>query len=257
LGLRVRKVGLDDLDGTYCCMSETPPSAGWAEALPDSREWFRRNLGRHVEGYHLLDNGKVVGHVYYASSERALVPFRVESGVAFVYCTEMLRDYMRKGYGRMMLDFVKDDLKKQGLKGILVDASDFESYMHHGHFEKQGFKVVREHGPFKLMYFPLNQESVEAEPLGLSYEPSRDRVEVTLFRMFFCPVGAYMYQMIKRVAESFGDKVRVVEVELTLENVRKYGTSDPLVNGKLKLLGPASEADVRKAIQEEIDQLKP
>jgi hypothetical protein len=65
-----------------------------------------------------------------------------------------------------------------------------------------------------------------------------------------------MYNVVEKVAKSFGDQVKLVEIPGTLENIRKYGTSDPLINGKLKLFGPASEEEVRKAIQEEIDQFK-
>jgi hypothetical protein len=215
-------------------------------------------LGKHVEGYHLVDESsdRVVGHVYYVSSEKMLLPFEVEPKVAFIYCTEMLKPYMRKGYGRMMLDYVKADLKKQGYKGILVDATGFESYMHNEHFSKQGFKTILEHGPFKLMYFPLNQATVKAKPVELNYEPSKDKVEVTLFKIFFCPVGAYMHHTIKRIAQSFGDQVKIVEIEPTQETIKRIGTTDPLINGKLKLLGPASEEDIKKAIQEEIDQPK-
>jgi len=254
--LRVKRVGLDDLQATYCCMSDLPPGHSWSNALPESREWFQKNLGKHVEGYHLLDDGRVVGHIYYESSEKAPIPFEIEPKVAFIYCTEMLRDYMHKGHGKTMFDHVKKDLKKQGFKGILVDATDFQEYMHHSHFAKQGFKTIKEHGPFKLMYFPLNQDRIEAKPLELNYKPSKNKVEITLFKMFFCPVGAYMYHLIKNVAQTFGDKVKIVEIESTIETVRKYGTSDPLVNGKIKLMGPASEQDVKKAIQEEIDQFK-
>ena len=76
--------------------------------------------------------------------------------------------------------------------------------------------MIKEHGPFKLMYFPFTKESIDAT-LDLNYTPSRDRVEVTLFNNFFCPVGAYMYHLIKRVAQSFGDKVKIVEIEAKLE----------------------------------------
>ena len=65
-----------------------------------------------------------------------------------------------------------------------------------------------------------------------------------------------MYHLIKKVAQGFGDKVRIVEIEATLETVRRYGTTDPLINGKIKIFGPASEEDVKKAIQEEINQFK-
>jgi len=254
--VQVKKVTLDDLESTYCCMEEVPPGASWTDALPESRGWFKTNLGKHVEGYHLLDEDKVVGHIYYAPSERALVPYETEPKVAFIYCTEMLRNYMHKGYGRTLLNHVKNDLKKQGFKGILVDASDFKGYMYYEHFLKQGFKIIKEHEPFKLMYFPLTKDSVSAKMIELKYKPSTDKVEVTLFRNFFCPVGAYMYHLVKRVAQGFGDKVKIVEKEVTLETVRKYGTTDPLINGKVKTLGPESEDHVKKAIQEEINQFK-
>jgi len=254
--LHVNRVTLHDLDATCCCMSEVPAGVSWAEHLPESKKWFKANLGRHVEGYHLLDGDKVVGHVYYAASENALLPIEAEPKVAVIYCTEMLRDYMNKGYGKAMFDYVKDDLKKQGFKGILVDASDLKEYMFYEHFLKQGFRVVKEHPPFKLMYFPLTRDRVKVKLLELNYKPSKDRVEVTLFKNFFCPVGVYMYHLIKKTARSFGDKVKIVEVDATPETLRKYGATDPLINGKVKILGPASEDDVKKAIQEEIDQFK-
>nr|MDO8132983.1 GNAT family N-acetyltransferase [Candidatus Njordarchaeum guaymaensis] len=255
--MQVKRVTLRDLGQTYCCMSETPPGVSWAEAVPESREWFKANLGKNVEGYHLLDDDRVVGHVYYATSERASLPIEIEPKVAVIYCTEMLRSYMSKGYGKMMFDYVKADLKKQGFKGILVDASNIKEYMYYEHFAKQGFKTIKEHAPFKLMYYPLTKDSVKVELLELNYKPSRDKVEVTLFKNFFCPVGAHMYHLINKTARSFGDKVKVVEIEATPETVRKYGALDHLINGKVKILGPASEDDVRKAIQEEIDQFKP
>jgi len=254
--MRVKRVTLDDLDATYCCMSELRPGVSWAEALPESRRWFKSNLGKNVQGYHLLDGSKVVGHIYYAPSERALLPLEAEPRVAVIYCTEMLRDYMHKGYGKMLLDHVKDDLKKQGFKGILVDASDFKEYMYYEHFLKQGFKIVKEHAPFKLMYYPLTKGSVKFKLSELNYKPSKDKVEVTLFKNFFCPVGAYMHHLIKKIAQGFGDKVKIVEIESTLETMRKIGAADPLINGKVKILGPASEDDVKKAIQEEINQFE-
>jgi ribosomal protein S18 acetylase RimI-like enzyme len=252
--MQVRKVTRSDLEATYCCTSELPPGASWGEALPDSRKWFEANLGKHVEGYHLLDGAKVVGHIYYATSEKALVPYETEPKVAFIYCTEMLRNYAHKGYGRMMLDHMKNDLKKEGFKGILVDTTEFKEFMPSDDFTRQGFKVVKEHKPFKLMYFPLTKEGVSAKLVNLNYTPPKDRVEVTLFNNFFCPVGAFMYHLIEKVARSFGDKVKIVKIEATTETAKRYGTTDPLVNGKIKFLGPTSEENVKKAIQEEIDQ---
>lgn len=250
--MQVKKVTPNDLEETYCCMKEIPPSVSWAEYLPESRKWFKTNLGKHVEGYHLLDDDKVVGFIYYATSEKALIPYEIEPNVACVYCTEMLRDYMHKGYGRMMFDYMKDDLKKQGFKGIVIPATEFKEWMHYELFLKQGFKVIKEHPPYKVMYFPITKENIPIKVIGLNYTPSRDKVEVTLFKNFFCPVSVYMHNLVKKVAQGFGDKIKIVEIETTPETVRRYGTADPLINGKIKMWGPASAEEVEKAIQEEL-----
>lgn len=252
--MRVKRVTSADLSSTYCCMKETPPGVTWADYVPKSREWFGASLGKYIDGYHLLDDDKVVGFAYWATSESAMVPYETEPKVACIYCTEMLSDYLHKGHGRLMFDYMKSDLKGQVFKGITVYASDFKEWMHYELFLKQGFRVIKEHTPFKLMYFPLTQETVNVKLIGLSYQPSKDKVEVTLFSNLACPVGPSMYNLVKKVAQSFGDQVKLVEIPGTLDNIRKYGTSDPLINGKLKLFGPASEETVRKAIQEEIDQ---
>jgi len=226
--MQVKKVTIDDLETTYCCMNEVPPSVSWPEYLPESRQWFRANLGKHVEGYHLLDGDKVVGHVYFATSEKALIPFEIEPEVACIYCTEILRDYMHKGYGKMMFDYMKNDLRKEGFKGILIPATEFKEWMHYELFLKQGFKVIKEHSPYKVMYFPLTKESISVKVLKLNYTPSKSKVEVTLFKNhFFCPVGVDMYHLIKKVAQRFGDKVKIVEIDTTPETVRKYATTAP------------------------------
>ena len=252
--MHVKKITASDLDKTYCCIKEMPPGATWANGLPESRTWLRKNLGKYVEGYHLLDDDEVVGHIYYASSEKALIPYEIEPGVACIYCSEMLRDYAHKGHGRMMFDYMKNDLKKRGFKGIMVPATEIKEFMHYKQFEKQGFKTIMEHSLFKIMYFPLTKQTIKVKPISLNYKPSKEKVEVTLFGNFFCPVGSHMYHLVKETAQSFGDKIKIVEIEATLETIKKYGTTDPLINGKIKIFGPTSEADVKKAIQEEIDE---
>ncbi|MFX0205452.1 MAG: GNAT family N-acetyltransferase [Candidatus Hodarchaeota archaeon] len=252
--MKVRKVALDDLDSTYCCVNEASPNALWTEGLSEAREWFKVHLNKYVEGYHLFDGDKVIGFIYYSTSERALVPYEIEPRVACIYCTEILRDYRYKRNGKLMFDYAKTDLFKYGFKGIMVPATDFKEWMYYELFLKQRFQVIKEHAPYKVMYFPLLQQNIDINPLELNYTPSEDRVEVTLFKHFFCPAGVYMYNLIKNVANRFEDKVKLVEIEATVDTVRKYGTTDPLINGKIKILGPTTEEEVIRSIQEEIDQ---
>lgn len=152
--MQVKRTTIEDLGTTYCCAEEFPPSVGWAECLPESREWFKTNLERHIEGYHLLDGDKVVGLIYWARSEKALLPYEIEPKVACIYCTELLQDYKHKGHGKMMLDYMKNDLKKQRFKGIMVPATDLDVYMSHKDFLKQGFQTIKEHPPSRSCITP-------------------------------------------------------------------------------------------------------
>jgi len=250
--LHVKKADSGDVESPYCCI---PAESPFAEGLPESMEWFKANLGEHVEGYHLLDGDEVVGHIYYAMSQKALIPYEIEPGVACIYCTYILGDYLHKGYGRMMFDYMKNALKSQFVKGIMVRGTEFKEWMHYELFLKQGFQVIQEHSPYKVMYFPLTQKDIILKVLDLNYTPSKDKVEVTLFKSSFCPVSPFMYNRIRKVAQSFGDKVKLVEMDGTLENVKRYGTLEPLINGKIKLFGPVSEEDIMKSVEEEIFEL--
>lgn len=250
--MHVKKVDSGDVESAYCCV---PAESPFAEGLPESKAWFKANLGEHVEGYHLLDGEKLVGHIYYAMSQKALLPYEIEPGVACIYCTYILRDYLHKSYGRMMFDYMKKDLKNRSIKGILVPATEFKEWMHYELFLKQRFQTIKEHSPYKVMYFPLTEKDISLKVFDLNYAPSKDKVEVTLFKSSFCPASPFMYNRIKKVAQSFGDKVRLIEMDGTLENMKRYGTLEPLINGKTKLYGPASEEDIMKAIEEEISEL--
>lgn len=251
--MHVKRVTLDDLLDTYCCMQEENVDEKWLEGLYKAREWFTVNLGKYVEGYHLCDNDKTVGLIYYAMSENALIPYKIEKNIACIYCTEILPNYSHKGYGRMLFGFMIKDLLKENCKGIFVAATEFKEWMYYEHFQKQGFKEITIKSPYRLMYFPLLQEDISVKIVDLKYKPSKDKVEVILFKNFFCPVSVYMYQMIKEIAQNLGDKVKLVEIEANPETIRKYGTADPIINGKRKFYGPSSEEEVKKAIQEEIE----
>ena len=49
--------------GPYPCATESPRPF-WADGLELPRKWFAENLGRHVEGFHVEEDGEVIGHIY-------------------------------------------------------------------------------------------------------------------------------------------------------------------------------------------------
>ena len=82
--IEVKRLTEQDSQQAYCCMTEVPTP--WPEALCVCRDWVSQNLHRYVEGYHAQVEGNVVGHLYYAPSERALFAYTVEPGATVIYC---------------------------------------------------------------------------------------------------------------------------------------------------------------------------
>ena len=253
--MKVRQVETQaETQRTYPCATESP-TPFWADGLPMCRKWFAENLGNHVEGFHLIDdNDNVVGHIYWAPSSNALVPYEIEEGVAYIYCEWVQHHYQGKGGMRLLFqEFVKF-LRAQNYKGILVDGTEFEGYMHYQHFTKRGFQVLRESDEGKLLYYPLNQPSVMVKPIAARIaRESEAQVEVLVIGSRFCPVGASALLAVRKVAQEFGERVVIKEVPASKEAIAQYGVADGIfINGKVKFFGPVNESEIRKAIEEEL-----
>jgi len=241
--------------GAYPCATESPRPF-WADGLELSREWFRENLGKHVEGFHLEEDGEVIGHIYWAPSEQALVPYRTEPGAAWLYCEWVQRPHQGKGHMRQLFSAFVEHLKKEGYKGVLVGATDYEGYMHHSHFEKRGFRVIREGDGGKLMYLPLAQEAVEVEPLAADIPvEGRAPVVVLIVGSRFCPVGAATVLYLRKAAAEFGNRVVIKEIPAGPEALSHYGVADGIfINGKPAFFAPATEEQVRAAILKALER---
>jgi len=112
-------------------------------------------------------------HLYYALSERALIPYKVESKVAVMYCEWVQQRYQKQGYGYFMFDTFVKDMEAWGAKGILVEATDIEGQMHMDHYLARGFTVLLEQGHQKLLYRPIDQTEIRVEALQRQIRPPR------------------------------------------------------------------------------------
>ena len=235
-------------------MPPSPRGRFGADGLELSREWFAENLGRHVEGFHVGEDGEVIGHIYWAPSERALVPYRTEPGVAWIYCEWIQRPHQGRGYMRALFSAFIEHLKGEGYKGVLVGATDYEGYMHYSHFANRGFRVIREEGGGKLLYLLLSQAEVEVEPLAENIPvEGRAPVEVLMIGSLFCPVAAATVLYLRKVAAEFGDRVSMVELPAGPEALARYGVADGIfINGKPAFFGPVTEDQVRATIMKEL-----
>lgn len=256
--MKVRLVQtVEEVEHAYPCATESPIPF-WAEALPLCRHWFAENLGTHIHGLHLDDeNGQVVGHLYWAYSNQALAPYVIEDGAVYLYCNWVQRHYRGKGGMRLLFQTWVDSLNAQGCKGILVDGTDIEDYMHYRHFLKLGFRVMRESDGGKLLYYPLHQDSVTVEAISPKITPkSGDGVEILVIGSCFCPVGASALMAVRKIAAEYGDRVILKEIPASRETLAFYGVADGIfINGKAKFFGPVRECHVRKAIEEELPKI--
>ncbi|MFH1568977.1 MAG: GNAT family N-acetyltransferase [Gemmatimonadota bacterium] len=242
-----------DAEQAYCCMADVPTP--WPQSLCLCREWVARNLGTHLEGYHVrLAGGEVVGHLYYALSERALFSYEVETGVGVLYCEWIQRRHQGKGLGTRLFSTFLDEMRRANAKGIVVECADGESQMSSRHYLRRGFGEICQTGHRRLLYLPLARPRVEVRPRQLQIRPRRGvPVEILILNGCMCPYDVSSQVLVREVAREFGDQVIVLEPPVTGETLREYGTVQGLfINGRAKLTGAESEEQVRQAIQEEL-----
>jgi hypothetical protein len=252
--VQVKRLGQDeDAQQAYCCMTEGPTP--WPQALCQCREWISQHLGVHIDGFHLqLESGEVIGHLYFAPSERALFSYQVESGVGVLYCEWVQQRFQKRGLGTLLFDTFITHQQHQNVKGILVEATDIEGQMHFSHYQSRGFQVVAESGHNRLMYLPLLAPQIEFYPHAIRV-PTHRRipVEIHLLHGFLCPYEVSTHLLVRAVAQEFGDQVALKEIWLTPETLATYGVaSGVLINGQRKLAGGETERAVRQAIMEEL-----
>lgn len=237
----------------FCCMAEVPTP--WPAALNVCRAWVSENLGRYVEGYHVCDaGGAAIGQLYYAASERALIPYEVEPGVAVLYCEWIQRRYQGQGLGRQLFAAFEADMRAQRRKGILVEATTREDQMHYRHYLARGFTVVHEAGDRRLLYLPLNQPAVSFRPLVPSLQRRHGApVEILILAGYLCPFETATQLLLLEVAREFGERVVIRQEPLTPETLQRYGVAYGIfINGSPKLSGVTTEEAIRQAILEEL-----
>ncbi len=254
MSVQVRRlVDEKDAQSAYCCMggSATP----WEPALCVCRDWIAENLGKYIEGYHLaLEDDEIIGHLYFAPSNQALIPYRLEPDAAVIYCEWVQQEHQGKGLGKRMYDTFLNEMKANNSKGIVVVTSDEEGEPQAQSYIDRGFEVIHQEGSEQLLFLPLTQPSIDFQPLEQQLKPKRKSpVEIHVINGYMCPHEVATQLILQEVVKEFGDKVIYKEVTLTPETLSEYGAASGIfINGKRKLGGGEIEESVRQAIAEEL-----
>jgi hypothetical protein len=247
-----RLENVEDAQKAYCCMTEVPTP--WPGSLHMCREWIAQALGRYVEGYHLqLENGDVIGHLYYAPSTRALIPYNVEDGVSVLYCEWIQQGYQGQGNAKRLFSAFLDGLREEKAKGVFFEASDSLGLGHSESYIARGFELLQEFGHRKLLYLPLEQAQISVQVLPPEIKPRSGKpVEIMILAGYMCPHEASTQLLLREVAREFGEDVVLREAWLTPDTLQEYGSSHGIfINGRRKLVGAETEEAIRQAIVEE------
>ena len=112
--MKVHRLGKrEDAANTYPCLEKL--ATLWTDGLPLARAWFADTVGKYDEGFHLEnDGGHMIGHIYWSTSDRALVPSRIEERIAFLYCEWIQRQHQGRGYLQIPFAAFVDFLRGEG-----------------------------------------------------------------------------------------------------------------------------------------------
>jgi len=243
-----------DAQQAYCCMMEV--STPWPKALCQCRDWVAANLGKYVEGYHLKhEDNEIIGHLYFAPAERALIPYEIEPGASVLYCDWVQQRYQGRGLGKQLFEAFVTDMRQENVKGLVIEASDIEGQMYFGHYQGRGFETIYESRHRKLMYLPLSQAKISANPLTSRIQPRRGvPVEILVINGYSCPFEVATQMLVREVAPEFGSQVVLQEIWLTPESLQTYGVSRGVfINGRQTLAGGEAEMSIRQAILDALE----
>ncbi len=244
-----------DAQQAYCCMDAVPTP--WPKALCQCRDWVALNLGKYVEGYHLkLDDGQIIGHLYYADTDRALIPYQLEPDVGILYCDWVLKGHQGQGLGTQLFENFVADMEAENIKGLVVEASEVEGQMYFGHYQNRGFETIIDNGSRKLMYKPLSQPQIKVQALPNRIQPSQKTpVEILIMNGYACPFEAATQMLVREIAPEFGDQVQLKEIWLSTETLQEYGVAKGVfINGHPTLAGGETEMSIRHAIIEALEK---
>jgi len=242
----------EDSHAAFCCQTEV--LSPWPQAVCQCRNWIAANLGQFVEGFHVEgDGGIVVGHLYYAMSERALVPYELDDGVGVIYCEWIQQRHQKQGLRKLLFDTFLEEMQRVSAKGILVESTDIEGQMHYRHYLQLGFEIAHEADHQRLLYLPLTQPNISVRSLTSSISPRKGTpVEVLILNGYLCPFEVSTRELLLEITQEFGHQVVVHEVQLTPATLKEYGVAKGIfINGQQKLAGGETEEAIRQAIVEE------
>lgn len=213
--------------------------------------WRDMRLKTGWKGFVAYEGDKVNGRVEFWPIENSLVLLSGKN-LYFMPCIWVLPEFQKKGAGKALMERVlKETMDRDG---IVTGAMEGEGFMPLSFFKKFAFEETGLHLYGKIKFLIKKyREGLEMPELikpTLEHIKMDDKVVVEIIRDNACPYIRVWEEGLKRVLNSFKDKVLIKEYEVkTREDALKYGFSTVYIDGEEPFFGPIGEEEIKKTTE--------
>ena len=220
------------------------------QAFNKTAELFFKKEKKGWTGLVAYAEGKTVGRTEFYPLEESFAGISGDN-LYFMPCIFVPKDHQKKGYGReLMEELLKATSDRKGVVTWTVQ----EGWMPKEFFEKMGFEVASRMGPALLLLYK-HQPDAKAKIMKPKFTPNNkpDKVNVDVVWSHSCPYMMVNYDQLIAKAKKVSPVVEVTEYFLReRKDLEKYGEMNVYVDGETPFMGPASEEEVEKVINEHL-----
>ncbi|MCK4542418.1 MAG: GNAT family N-acetyltransferase [Spirochaetales bacterium] len=205
-------------EGTYFLCLEN-----WSEEIkeagPHKENWYRgvKEKGLRVK-LARSEDGKICGMIQYLPIEESFVEGK---DLYVVYCIwvhgykQGVGNQQKKGIGKALLAAAEQDVRDLGAKGLAAWGVSVPFFMRASWFRKQGYRKVDNIGMQILLWKPFTSDAVPPVWIRQKKTPPKvpRKVQVSAFRLGWCPAQNLVFERAKRGAAEFGNKVDFQEYD--------------------------------------------
>jgi len=222
----------------------------YQQAFNKTAELFFKKEKKGWIGLVAYEEGKPVGRTEFYPLEESFAGISGDN-LYFMPCIFVPKDRQKKGYGRQLMEEL---LKATSDRKGVVTWTVQEGWMPKEFFEKMGFEVVSRMGPVLLLLYK-HQPDAKVKMMKPKFTPNNkaDKVNVDVVWSHSCPYMIVNYDQLIAHAKKVSPVVEVTEYFLReRKDLEKYGEMNVYVDGETPFMGPASEEEVEKVINEHL-----
>ncbi len=192
-----------------------------------------------------------LGMIEYAPSEKAWRPINAP-GYLFIHCIMATTKGRNRGVGSSLIDYCKNDAKKNDYKGIAVISSDASWMSQSDIFKKNSFKIVNSREPsYDLLAYKISEKHPDPEfPKPTKSSKYSKGLHIVFTEQ--CPYIMKALPEIESTCNSLNIPITIHPIK-TASQAQKmpsvYGVFNIIYNGRLMADHPISNSRFKNIIK--------